>query len=63
MTILLNEKESAQLRSLLKPGTDINIIVNSQLVEDTINFLQDFDKMNWNNRLNPQDVPVNYRPS
>ena len=63
MTILLSEKESAQLRSLLKPGTDINIIVNSQLVEDTINFLQDFDKMNWNNRLNPQDVPVNYRPS
>ena len=63
MTILLNEKESAQLRSLLKPGTDINIIVNSQPIGDTINFLQDFDKMNWNNRLNPQDVPVNYRPS
>ena len=63
MTILLNEKESAQLRSLLKPGTDINIIVNSQPIGDTINFLQFLNKMNWNNRLNPQDVPVNYRPS
>ena len=63
MTILLSEKEFAQLRSLLKPGTDINIIVNSQPIGDTINFLQLLNRMDWGTRLNPQDVPVNYRPS